>query len=122
MIRRPPRSTPLYSSAASDVYKRQANTQCLLKQRNALVVEAYSVEPSCQYLRRALHIVKPRRSIRTVTVCFKGEHGIGNPSAVIFNPKFSSVLFQIFLQLSSRHSPVIQKTLSPEVKPPSWCS
>eukprot|EP00826_Nyctotherus_ovalis_P013368 TRINITY_DN13602_c0_g3_i15.p4 TRINITY_DN13602_c0_g3~~TRINITY_DN13602_c0_g3_i15.p4 ORF type:complete len:111 (+),score=8.67 TRINITY_DN13602_c0_g3_i15:23-334(+) len=26
MIRRPPRSTPLYSSAASDVYKRQAYT------------------------------------------------------------------------------------------------
>src|SRR5660398_308402 len=25
MIRRPPRSTPLYSSAASDVYKRQPN-------------------------------------------------------------------------------------------------
>src|SRR5660398_41153 len=25
MIRRPPRSTPLYSSAASDVYKRQAH-------------------------------------------------------------------------------------------------
>eukprot|EP00826_Nyctotherus_ovalis_P016764 TRINITY_DN1487_c0_g1_i24.p1 TRINITY_DN1487_c0_g1~~TRINITY_DN1487_c0_g1_i24.p1 ORF type:complete len:101 (+),score=10.61 TRINITY_DN1487_c0_g1_i24:25-303(+) len=25
MIRRPPRSTPLYSSAASDVYKRQVN-------------------------------------------------------------------------------------------------
>src|SRR5660397_29570 len=29
MIRRPPRSTPLYSSAASDVYKRQSvNDQC----------------------------------------------------------------------------------------------
>src|SRR5665647_3956330 len=27
MIRRPPRSTPLYSSAASDVYKRQVETQ-----------------------------------------------------------------------------------------------
>src|SRR5665647_3989043 len=27
MIRRPPRSTPLYSSAASDVYKRQIMTQ-----------------------------------------------------------------------------------------------
>ena len=27
MIRRPPRSTPLYSSAASDVYKRQAFTR-----------------------------------------------------------------------------------------------
>src|SRR5660397_176652 len=26
MIRRPPRSTPLYSSAASDVYKRQSST------------------------------------------------------------------------------------------------
>src|SRR5674476_690684 len=27
MIRRPPRSTPLYSSAASDVYKRQIGTE-----------------------------------------------------------------------------------------------
>ena len=27
MIRRPPRSTPLYSSAASDVYKRQLQPQ-----------------------------------------------------------------------------------------------
>ena len=27
MIRRPPRSTPLYSSAASDVYKRQVHTE-----------------------------------------------------------------------------------------------
>ena len=30
MIRRPPRSTPLYSSAASDVYKRQASTPRIL--------------------------------------------------------------------------------------------
>src|SRR5450759_50908 len=28
MIRRPPRSTPLYSSAASDVYKRQLQERC----------------------------------------------------------------------------------------------
>src|SRR5665647_2614180 len=28
MIRRPPRSTPLYSSAASDVYKRQRCAAC----------------------------------------------------------------------------------------------
>ena len=28
MIRRPPRSTPLYSSAASDVYKRQVERRC----------------------------------------------------------------------------------------------
>ena len=31
MIRRPPRSTPLYSSAASDVYKRQVDTAWLKK-------------------------------------------------------------------------------------------
>ena len=30
MIRRPPRSTPLYSSAASDVYKRQTGDACAL--------------------------------------------------------------------------------------------
>src|SRR5665647_3953989 len=30
MIRRPPRSTPLYSSAASDVYKRQVKTDHVL--------------------------------------------------------------------------------------------
>ena len=30
MIRRPPRSTPLYSSAASDVYKRQLGVLTLL--------------------------------------------------------------------------------------------
>ena len=34
MIRRPPRSTPLYSSAASDVYKRQA----LLHEKNIHIV------------------------------------------------------------------------------------
>src|SRR5674476_888339 len=34
MIRRPPRSTPLYSSAASDVYKRQV-TLCLHARRRA---------------------------------------------------------------------------------------
>ena len=33
MIRRPPRSTPLYSSAASDVYKRQADWCVLSLQR-----------------------------------------------------------------------------------------
>src|SRR5660398_132367 len=33
MIRRPPRSTPLYSSAASDVYKRQL--EALLRHRDA---------------------------------------------------------------------------------------
>ena len=31
MIRRPPRSTPLYSSAASDVYKRQVSNHPSIK-------------------------------------------------------------------------------------------
>ena len=34
MIRRPPRSTPLYSSAASDVYKRQVNVLGLTFKEN----------------------------------------------------------------------------------------
>eukprot|EP00826_Nyctotherus_ovalis_P060367 TRINITY_DN8460_c0_g3_i1.p1 TRINITY_DN8460_c0_g3~~TRINITY_DN8460_c0_g3_i1.p1 ORF type:complete len:490 (-),score=143.26 TRINITY_DN8460_c0_g3_i1:83-1531(-) len=34
MIRRPPRSTPLYSSAASDVYKRQVSTAISLSKEN----------------------------------------------------------------------------------------
>ena len=36
MIRRPPRSTPLYSSAASDVYKRQYHTKLHIISRNLL--------------------------------------------------------------------------------------
>eukprot|EP00826_Nyctotherus_ovalis_P053037 TRINITY_DN6827_c0_g1_i5.p1 TRINITY_DN6827_c0_g1~~TRINITY_DN6827_c0_g1_i5.p1 ORF type:complete len:195 (-),score=62.50 TRINITY_DN6827_c0_g1_i5:937-1497(-) len=41
MIRRPPRSTPLYSSAASDVYKRQLQATLYLtcSQRHILMVE-----------------------------------------------------------------------------------
>eukprot|EP00826_Nyctotherus_ovalis_P008377 TRINITY_DN12166_c0_g1_i5.p1 TRINITY_DN12166_c0_g1~~TRINITY_DN12166_c0_g1_i5.p1 ORF type:complete len:200 (+),score=63.44 TRINITY_DN12166_c0_g1_i5:63-602(+) len=35
MIRRPPRSTPLYSSAASDVYKRQYGSKKQIEQRIA---------------------------------------------------------------------------------------
>src|SRR5660397_179172 len=41
MIRRPPRSTPLYSSAASDVYKRQASTSS----RRAWVFPVLVIEP-----------------------------------------------------------------------------
>src|SRR5665647_3879539 len=40
MIRRPPRSTPLYSSAASDVYKRQ----WLLASAKDLEEHAYAVQ------------------------------------------------------------------------------
>ena len=45
MIRRPPRSTPLYSSAASDVYKRQqlrANSNGLLYFSNAQLIDISS--------------------------------------------------------------------------------
>src|SRR5660397_8658 len=37
MIRRPPRSTPLYSSAASDVYKRQENAQAQRARSQAFI-------------------------------------------------------------------------------------
>ena len=39
MIRRPPRSTPLYSSAASDVYKRQITIRNLLQLNQGSVIE-----------------------------------------------------------------------------------
>ena len=38
MIRLPPRSTPLYSSAASDVYKRQAYVNDVMQYPNQLPV------------------------------------------------------------------------------------
>src|SRR5660398_320236 len=37
MIRRPPRSTPLYSSAASDVYRRQVTCYAIVKDEAAIV-------------------------------------------------------------------------------------
>src|SRR5674476_495246 len=43
MIRRPPRSTPLYSSAASDVYKRQANTITISGTPTASGTFSYSI-------------------------------------------------------------------------------
>src|SRR5665647_3797294 len=39
MIRRPPRSTPLYSSAASDVYKRQGAVSTFTEETETVVVE-----------------------------------------------------------------------------------
>ena len=52
MIRRPPRSTPLYSSAASDVYKRQG---CLLSYRPVQI-------PNHELLvRRTCHPIRSRR-------------------------------------------------------------
>ena len=43
MIRRPPRSTPLYSSAASDVYKRQIKFLPSIYQTAVLLLFAYTV-------------------------------------------------------------------------------
>src|SRR3546814_4615605 len=78
MIRRPPRSTPLYSSAASDVYKRQFeywgeplrsidNFLCLL-----LLVVAFGVGISLSLI----HISEPTRHLRTsyAVFCLKTKH------------------------------------------------
>ena len=46
MIRRPPRSTPLYSSAASDVYKRQTmNPTALIGTSNEAVGKIIHLAP-----------------------------------------------------------------------------
>ena len=42
MIRRPPRSTPLYSSAASDVYKRQHKVQLSLEEIILIFNDSFS--------------------------------------------------------------------------------
>ena len=45
MIRRPPRATPLYSSAASDVYKRQASYRAYAdKIMESLASESYTAK------------------------------------------------------------------------------
>src|SRR5665647_214902 len=51
MIRRPPRSTPLYSSAASDVYKRQVCViycGCPFCNNNEFVVVSAEDHPICE--------------------------------------------------------------------------
>eukprot|EP00826_Nyctotherus_ovalis_P049532 TRINITY_DN59_c0_g2_i1.p1 TRINITY_DN59_c0_g2~~TRINITY_DN59_c0_g2_i1.p1 ORF type:complete len:256 (+),score=129.94 TRINITY_DN59_c0_g2_i1:25-768(+) len=64
MIRRPPRSTPLYSSAASDVYKRQVSTQSTWDTRVAMS------KLNMDFLREAIHNVyaerKERKFLETV--------------------------------------------------------
>src|SRR5665647_928102 len=67
MIRRPPRSTPLYSSAASDVYKRQLlyvqTSDNPERQYSPLVLaqtaKAMELEPMIYYLGQGLRILKP---------------------------------------------------------------
>ena len=56
MIRRPPRSTPLYSSAASDVYKRQVCRLCTVVVRQAALVSDKTKRVRGDYARRAIQI------------------------------------------------------------------
>src|SRR5665647_2036750 len=58
MIRPPPRSTPLYSSAASDVYKRQRLLRGGLGE--PAVDPAVGLPPVPVVLRRADHVVRQR--------------------------------------------------------------
>ena len=60
MIRRPPRSTPLYSSAASDVYKRQVSTYASRRER----ADTPAVRlPECSVLRFAGHQMVNRKRL-----------------------------------------------------------
>src|SRR5660397_284803 len=56
MIRRPPRSTPLYSSAASDVYKRQSPDHSILVLPCGL---AFRVSPLSRLRGTALQVLPP---------------------------------------------------------------
>ena len=49
MIRRPPRSTPLYSSAASDVYKRQILSSIGVRLRTPVRLQQSNTPVRCQF-------------------------------------------------------------------------
>src|SRR5660398_206181 len=69
MIRRPPRSTPLYSSAASDVYKRQDNSSGLNNPDNLYGTQAAPLDPMLGPL-YLIHISEPTRLRRiSYAVC-----------------------------------------------------
>src|SRR5660398_318245 len=53
MIRRPPRSTPLYSSAASDVYKRQVAQQSIRTAHNHLAITLVELGYSAAHILHA---------------------------------------------------------------------
>ena len=77
MIRRPPRSTPLYSSAASDVYKRQVHAPvgaigC--NQRRNRNCRRYSVPRSSPQMKGGRGTFKRRK-----TSSARGEARIGDP-------------------------------------------
>ena len=50
MIRRPPRSTPLYSSAASDVYKRQVQIPHKGQVKDTIIEVLGGVRSACTYI------------------------------------------------------------------------
>src|SRR5665647_3948102 len=56
MIRRPPRSTPLYSSAASDVYKRQARAWCCRRSWSPSAERSRRASSPCRLFARAIAV------------------------------------------------------------------
>src|SRR5660397_163564 len=82
MIRRPPRSTPLYSSAASDVYKRQVpfattiwttypdTTAGVLFFHCVMFITGFILYANWSYVKRRKHLLKKdiaMRTLRTIT-------------------------------------------------------
>ena len=72
MIRRPPRSTPLYSSAASDVYKRQLCDCTLVYYMNTYTGMSYpghlKYTEAIQVTNKKTHSFQTRRNRRLVVV------------------------------------------------------
>ena len=74
MIRRPPRSTPLYSSAASDVYKRQT-VQCA-RQLSKLILELSGFGPPNDPSSFDSISTSPKQ--KTATVQENSDNGVQN--------------------------------------------
>src|SRR5450759_3781264 len=91
MIRRPPRSTPLYSSAASDVYKRQDD---LLRSglRFLLKLKGRGITPS-GFQQRALELHSQHWSAQ---VNGHSPNGSGGPDPARAELEAIDVLFVIY--------------------------
>src|SRR5665647_3952796 len=84
MIRRPPRSTPLYSSAASDVYKRQRSGPSRLRQRKvqpgrACIPDDLQLGNAVRRPAHSFDDARPDVTITGLTIGYRANSQVRNP-------------------------------------------
>src|SRR5665647_1398521 len=89
MIRRPPRSTPLYSSAASDVYKRQVaqDVEVVEVPLKELALELGNSKVENMVMLGAYIAKKPMITIEGAIASFQDKIGEAKPQVISLNRK-----------------------------------